>query len=63
MYVQDILWADRVEVVHLWNQGAKVYVCGGINMTDGVKNSPRSVNSSAETDGRPDAGSLDTLLS
>jgi hypothetical protein len=42
MYVQDILWADRVEVVHLWNQGAKVYVCGGINMTDGVKNSPRS---------------------
>lgn len=27
-YVQDRLWHDREEVWKLWDQGAKVYVCG-----------------------------------
>ena len=27
-YVQDRLWADRVDVVELVKQGATVYVCG-----------------------------------
>jgi len=36
-YVQDKLIADRKDVIALWNRGAKVYVCGRINMADSVK--------------------------
>ena len=37
MYVQDRMWADRADVIQLWSLGAKIYVCGGINMADGVR--------------------------
>lgn len=36
VYVQDKLWEHREEVIQLWNQGAKFYVCGGVKMADEV---------------------------
>jgi cytochrome P450/NADPH-cytochrome P450 reductase len=36
-HVQDRLWHDREEVVELWDNGAKVYVCGSREVGAGVK--------------------------
>ncbi|KAF2813329.1 bifunctional P-450/NADPH-P450 reductase [Mytilinidion resinicola] len=35
-YVQDRLWADRREVVELFDQGAKVFVCGSRGVGEAV---------------------------
>jgi cytochrome P450/NADPH-cytochrome P450 reductase len=35
-YVQDRLWADRKEVVELFDQGAKVFVCGSKEVGEAV---------------------------
>ncbi|KAE8323142.1 cytochrome P450 [Aspergillus sergii] len=36
-YVQDLLWMERVRVKALWEQNAKVFVCGSLRMNEGVK--------------------------
>ena len=36
-YVQDRLWHDRADVEALWERGAKVFVCGGREVGEGVK--------------------------
>nr|BAL05197.1 cytochrome P450 [Phanerodontia chrysosporium] len=36
-YVQDRVWADREDVVKVWQAGAKVYVCGSGRMATAVK--------------------------
>ncbi|MCJ1431831.1 hypothetical protein MMC27_001186 [Xylographa pallens] len=36
-YVQDRLWRDRDEVRALWEQGARVYVCGSGEVGEGVR--------------------------
>ncbi|KAK7728379.1 hypothetical protein SLS63_006608 [Diaporthe eres] len=36
-YVQDRVWADRDELVRIWENGAKVYVCGSRAVSHGVR--------------------------
>ncbi|KAI9815970.1 MAG: hypothetical protein M1827_001962 [Pycnora praestabilis] len=36
-YVQERLWEDREEVVELFNQGARIYVCGSSAVGTGVQ--------------------------
>ncbi|KAH6610005.1 hypothetical protein Trco_000025 [Trichoderma cornu-damae] len=36
-YVQDSLRAEKQAILHLWNAGAKIYVCGSVKMASGVK--------------------------
>jgi cytochrome P450 / NADPH-cytochrome P450 reductase len=36
-YVQDALWADRKEVAKLWDEGAKLFVCGSRAVGQGVQ--------------------------
>ncbi|KAJ8133540.1 hypothetical protein O1611_g92 [Lasiodiplodia mahajangana] len=36
-YVNDRLWKDRDEVLKMWNDGAKVYVCGSRSVADAVR--------------------------
>ncbi|KAK4647054.1 uncharacterized protein QC761_0025330 [Podospora bellae-mahoneyi] len=36
-YVQDRLWLERVRVMDLWEQGARMYVCGSRLVNEGVK--------------------------
>lgn len=36
-YVQDRLWHDRVEAVELFDEGAKVFVCGSREIGEAVK--------------------------
>lgn len=36
-YVQDRIWADRAEVVDLFERGARLYVCGAHAVSEGVK--------------------------
>ncbi len=36
-YVQDRFWADREDVMGLFRKGAKVFVCGGGRVADGVR--------------------------
>jgi cytochrome P450/NADPH-cytochrome P450 reductase len=36
-YVQHRLWEEREEVVKLWDQGAKVFVCGSKDVGEAVK--------------------------
>ena len=35
-YVQERLWNDRKDVVEIFEQGAKVYICGGHAFGDGI---------------------------
>lgn len=35
-YVQERLWKDREDVVKIFDQGAKVYICGGRGVGEGV---------------------------
>ena len=35
-YVQERLWKDRKDVVRVFDQGAKVYICGGRAVGEGV---------------------------
>ncbi|PYI30059.1 cytochrome P450 [Aspergillus indologenus CBS 114.80] len=36
-YVQDLLWMEQSTVKRLWEQGARIFVCGGTKMNEGVK--------------------------
>lgn len=36
-YVQDRLWRDRTEVGALWDEGAKVFVCGSRGVAEAVR--------------------------
>lgn len=36
-YAQDRLWLERVRVMDLWEQGARMYVCGSRLVNEGVK--------------------------
>lgn len=36
-YVQDRFWADREDVLRLFESGAKVFICGSGRVADGVK--------------------------
>ncbi|KAG6364457.1 hypothetical protein INS49_006058 [Diaporthe citri] len=36
-YVRDRVWADRDELVQIWEDGAKVYVCGSRAVSHGVR--------------------------
>jgi cytochrome P450/NADPH-cytochrome P450 reductase len=36
-YVQDRVWAERDEVMELWDKGAKVFICGSKDVGEGVK--------------------------
>ena len=44
-YVQDRLWADRDDLVQLWDRGARVFVCGSQALSLGVKEVVRSIYS------------------
>lgn len=35
-YVQERLWKDRNDVVNVFDQGAKVYICGGREVGEGI---------------------------
>lgn len=35
-YVQDAMWADKERVMELWEQGAKLFVCGSRKVSNGV---------------------------
>lgn len=37
VHVQDRLWKDRKDIHELWDQGAKVYVCGSRIVADSVR--------------------------
>ena len=37
-YVQERMWAEREELVDLFDDGAKVFVCGSAKLGDGVRN-------------------------
>lgn len=37
VHVQDRLWKERSEVQELWDQGAKVYVCGSRGVAEAVR--------------------------
>jgi cytochrome P450/NADPH-cytochrome P450 reductase len=36
-YVQDMLWNAREKVRGMWEEGAKIFVCGSVEMNEGVK--------------------------
>jgi cytochrome P450/NADPH-cytochrome P450 reductase len=36
-YVQDRLWHDRAEIVELFDNGAKLFVCGSREVGEGVQ--------------------------
>ncbi|VUC25933.1 unnamed protein product [Clonostachys rosea] len=36
-YVQDQVWTDRADVVPLWDEGARVYVCGSRALSQGMR--------------------------
>jgi cytochrome P450/NADPH-cytochrome P450 reductase len=36
-YVQDRMWRDKEDIVKLWRDGAKVYVCGARRIADAAK--------------------------
>jgi len=36
-YVQDRLWAERKDVVELWERGGKCFVCGSRDVGEAVK--------------------------
>ncbi|KAL2353913.1 bifunctional P-450/NADPH-P450 reductase [Cryomyces antarcticus] len=36
-YVQDRVWADRADVVELWDRGARVFVCGSRDVGEAVR--------------------------
>lgn len=42
-YVQDRVYAERVELARLWDQGARVYVCGSRDVSQGVKEVVRKI--------------------
>ena len=62
-YIQDRLLADKTDVIELWRKGAKVFVCGGISMADGVKQAFTSIiYLAAEADGNINGRSQDELF-
>lgn len=42
-HVQDKIWADREEFWRLWEEGARVYVCGGRGVNHGVREVVRKI--------------------
>ncbi|KAI0844915.1 bifunctional P-450:NADPH-P450 reductase [Daldinia vernicosa] len=36
-YVQDIVWADRLGFLQLWQEGAQLYICGSRKVSQGVE--------------------------
>ncbi|KAK2596463.1 hypothetical protein N8I77_013353 [Diaporthe amygdali] len=42
-HVQDRVWADREELCRLWEDGARVYVCGGRGVSHGVREVVRRI--------------------
>lgn len=36
-YVQDRIWKDRKELVRVWENGAKIYICGSRGVSHGVR--------------------------
>ncbi|KAI9152174.1 P450 family fatty acid hydroxylase [Paramyrothecium foliicola] len=42
-YVQDAVWADRHELAKMWEDGARVYVCGGRPVSQSVKETVRRI--------------------
>lgn len=42
-HVQDRIWEDREEFWRLWEEGARVYVCGGRGVNHGVREVVRKI--------------------
>ncbi|KAI8965483.1 bifunctional P-450:NADPH-P450 reductase [Daldinia sp. FL1419] len=42
-YVQDILWADRLRFLQLWQEGAQLYICGSRNISQGVEKAIKKI--------------------
>jgi cytochrome P450 / NADPH-cytochrome P450 reductase len=36
-YVQDVLWADRARLRRMWDNNAKLYICGSRQLGEGVQ--------------------------
>ncbi|KAI1473366.1 bifunctional P-450:NADPH-P450 reductase [Daldinia eschscholtzii] len=36
-YVQDIVWADRLQFLQLWREGAQLYICGSRKVSQGIE--------------------------
>lgn len=53
-YVQDRFWADREDVRHYFQSGAKVFMCGSGKVADGVKaTSVKMYMQANEEEGKP----------
>lgn len=53
-YAQDRFWADREDVLHYYNSGAKIFVCGSGKVADGVKDaSVKMYLQASEEEGTP----------
>ncbi len=53
-YVQDRLWEERKEMVKVFNEGAKLYVCGSSAVGEGVANTTKKIyQEAAEALGKP----------
>lgn len=53
-HVQDRLWEERDEVVKIFREGAKLYVCGSSMVGEGVANTTKRIfQNEAEAIGRP----------
>ncbi|PVH93311.1 cytochrome P450 [Periconia macrospinosa] len=48
MYVQERVWAERREFAELWSRGAKVFVCGGSQMSEAIKEVFANIGFAAE---------------
>ncbi|KAK7190825.1 bifunctional P-450/NADPH-P450 reductase [Paraphaeosphaeria sporulosa] len=42
-YVQDRMWKDSNDVSEMWRAGAKVFLCGGPGMVEGIKVSAKRI--------------------
>lgn len=53
-HVQDRLWLERDEMKRLFEQGAKIYICGSANVGEGIAATVKRIyGEAAETVGRP----------
>ena len=53
-YVQDRFWADREDVMHYYDSGAKVFMCGSGKVADGVRDaSVKMYMQASEKEGNP----------
>ncbi|KAF1993752.1 cytochrome P450 [Amniculicola lignicola CBS 123094] len=53
-YVQDRMLRDQEDVVRMWEQGAKVYLCGSPGMVEGARKISREIAEEKRSDAIPE---------